>query len=135
MKSLVFLLALVLFAGCATHQASQPAPVPTVEKKPDRRVILDPALRAILKVVAVNSETGGDNILKFQVDVQNLTLVYQIDWFDKAGTSLGIKYNDLHWLLLPHETGPLTMTAPSPLVKDFRLSFRPRPRNPSPTPP
>jgi uncharacterized protein YcfL len=138
MKFIVSLLAMLLFfVGCATSPAPKPAPV--AEKAPDKRVILDPALRGILNVLSVHTETGGDSILKFQVDMQNLTpapqaLVYQIDWLDKDGLSLGIRYNDLHWLLLPHENGPLTMTAPSPLAKDFRLYFHPRPRSANPAP-
>jgi uncharacterized protein YcfL len=139
MKFLASMLASLVLAGCASPESPKPAPA-AAEKKPDKRVVLDPALKGSLQEVGVRTETGGDGILKFQVDVQNLTptvqsVVYQIDWLDRDGISLGIHYDDLHWLLLPHETGPLTMTAPTPLAKDFRLTFHPRRRTSNPTPP
>jgi uncharacterized protein YcfL len=136
MRLIFQVLVLVFLAGCATHQQTLPAPTP--DTKPDKRIILDPALHGVLQVVAVHTQTGGDSVLQFQVDVKNLTsapqaLTYQVDWLDKDGVSLQVHYADMHWLLLPHENAPFTMTAPTPLAKDFRLSFQSRPRSPSPT--
>ena len=140
MKICVPLLALLLLAACAPHLSRNAAPVPPAEKKPDKRVILDPALSGNLRVAAVRTLTGPDGILQFQVNVQNLSpaataITYQIDWLDRDGRSLGIDSEVLRWLLLPRETAPLTMTAPTPLARDFRLMFRPRGPSPSPIPP
>jgi uncharacterized protein YcfL len=137
MKCSTALLALLLATGCASHQPAKAPPTPQAEKKPDKRVILDPAFQGSLRIAAIRTETGVDNILQFQVDVENLTpaaksITYRIDWLDRNGFSLGLRYDDLPWLLLPHETGPLTMAAPTPLARDFRLRLRPRS---SPTPP
>jgi len=128
------LLVLLILAGCAPASRRNIAPAPTAEKQPgkaDKHVILDPALGGSLRVMEVHTTTGGDGLLRFQVDVQNLsaaarTVIYQIDWLDRDGLSLGIRYDDLRWTLMPRETAPLSMTAPTPMAKDFRLQFRPR---------
>jgi uncharacterized protein YcfL len=134
MKIALSLLVFLLLAGCASPGSRDTAPAPTAEKqpgKPDKHVIVDPALDGNLRVTRVHTETGGDGLLGFQVDVQNLssaarTILYQTDWLDRDGRSLGLESQELRWTLLPRETAPLTMTAPTPLAKDFRLHFRPR---------
>ena len=68
---------------------------------------------------------------KFQVDVQNLsssakTVIYQVDWLDQDGVSLGIGMEQPPCTLLPKETLPLAIAAPAPTARDFRLTFRPR---------
>ncbi|MGD1083193.1 MAG: YcfL family protein [Verrucomicrobiota bacterium] len=128
------LLALLVLAGCASPGPSNTAPAPTAEKQPgnpDKHLVLDPALIGSLRVLGVHTTTGADGLLKFQVDVENLsaaarTIIYQIDWLDRDGLSLGIQYDDFRWTLMPRETAPLSMTAPTPLARDFRLRFRPR---------
>ena len=111
MKIHGLLFALLFLAGCASPSAPNTAPTPTAAQKPDKRVILDPALSGILRVVQVRTENSAEGVLQFQVDVQNLTpaaktVLYQIDWLDRDGASLGIHYDDLRWLLLPHEQAP-----------------------------
>jgi uncharacterized protein YcfL len=137
MKIAPSLLMLLLLAACAPTAPRPAAPAPAAATqpdkpdKPDKRVILDPALGGSLRVLGVHTTTGADGVLQFQADFQNVsaaarTVLYQIDWLDRDGSSLGINYDDIPWTLLPRESAPLTMTAPTPLAKDFRLKLRPR---------
>ena len=57
--------------------------------------------------------------LKFQVDVQNLsssakTVIYEVDWLDRDGVSLGIVMEEPPWTLFPHETLPWPSPLPRP---------------------
>jgi uncharacterized protein YcfL len=155
MKSALLLLTLLALAGCASpdSQPGQPAPAggntlpspqpaiprrpaepaPAAGNTPDKRVTVDPALNGILQIkqVRVIKETQG--YLEFQVDVQNLgnsaiTVVYQVDWLDKDGVSLGISMDQPPCLLFAHETHPIAIATPAFSARDFRMTFRPRVR-------
>jgi len=65
------------------------------------------------------------------VDAQNLgaaavTVIYQVDWLDKDGVSLGISMEEPPCFLFPRETHPIAIASPSAAAKDFRVAFRPR---------
>ena len=143
MKSTLFLLTLLILTGCASpapHPAGPAEPAgpagpaqtaQTAAKSPDKRVTVDPALLGILQIVKVRDMLATQGYLKFQVDVQNLTstaktVIYEVDWLDKDGLSLGISMEAPPCTLLPKETLPLALTAPAPTARDFRLTFRPR---------
>jgi uncharacterized protein YcfL len=131
MKSALLLLALLVVTGCASPAPHPAEPAQAGAKLPDKRVTVDPALRGILRVIQVRDMPATQGYLKIQVDVQNLssaakTIIYQVDWLDKDGDSLGIAMDEPPCTLFPNETLPLAVTAPAPTARDFRLTFRPR---------
>jgi uncharacterized protein YcfL len=155
MKSALLLLALLALAGCASpaSQSAQPAsaggnalpspepaipqrpagPAPAAGKSPDKRVTVDPALNGILQIKQVRVIKETEGYLEFQVDVQNLgasaiTVIYQVDWLDQDGVSLGISMEQPPCFLFAHETHPITIATPAFSARDFRMTFRPRVR-------
>jgi uncharacterized protein YcfL len=131
MKSALLLLALLVLTGCASPAPHPAEPAQTAGNLPDKRVALDPALRGIVRIVKVRDMPATQGFLKFQVDVQNLTasaktIIYEVDWLDEDGDSLGITMEAPPCTLFPNETLPLALTAPAPTARDFRLTFRPR---------
>jgi uncharacterized protein YcfL len=131
MKSAPWLLALLVLAGCASPAPRPAEPAQAAGKPPDKRVTVDPALRGILQIIEVRDMPATQGYLKFQVDVQNLsssakTIIYEVDWLDQDGVSLGIAMEAPPCTLFPKETLPLALTAPAPSARDFRLTFRPR---------
>jgi uncharacterized protein YcfL len=133
MKSALLLLTLLILAGCASPAPPPAEPAPAAGKTPDKRVTVDPALGGILQINQVRVIAATQGYLEFQVDVQNLgasliTVIYQVDWLDKDGVSMGISMDEPPCSLLPRETHPITITSPAPTAKDFRLTFRPRTR-------
>jgi uncharacterized protein YcfL len=141
MKSALLLITLLALAGCASpgsHPASPtaslpPQPAPTGAKNPDKRVTVDAALRGILQINQVRVTPSTQGYLQFQMDVENLgssavTVVYQVDWLDKDGQSLGISMDQPPCLLFAHETHPIIIASPTPTARDFLVTFRPRNR-------
>jgi uncharacterized protein YcfL len=126
------LLALALaFAGCSSSAPQPPKAVPAAEKRPDKRVTVDPALNGVIRVKEVRDMPATQGYLKFQVDVENpgssaKTIIYKVDWLDKDGVSLGIVMDAPPCTLFAHETVPLSITAPVPTARDFHLTFLPR---------
>jgi|ERR1017187_1927858 uncharacterized protein YcfL len=131
MKSAPLLVMLLVLAGCS---APSPHPAETAraaENLPDKRVTVDPALNGIIRVKKVQDMAASQGYLKIQVDLENLsssarTIVYQVDWLDRDGVSLGISIEEPPCTLFRHETLPLAMTAPAPTARDFRLTIGPR---------
>jgi uncharacterized protein YcfL len=133
MKTAPFLLFVSLLASCAPANLRPVLTAAAQQKQPDPRVILDESVRGNLRILAVRATTGSDGLLKFQVDVQKIgpaarTFLYQVDWFDRDGVKMDLGGDPLPWTLLGNESDALTMTAPSPLAKDFHLTFRLRPK-------
>ena len=94
---------------------------------------MDAALRGILQINQVRVTPSTQGYLQFQMDVENLgssavTVVYQVDWLDKDGQSLGISMDQPPCLLLARETHPIIIASPTPTARDFRVTFRPRNR-------
>ncbi len=133
--------AIAAAAGCAsTLPASKPvqSPQPAAPAKAgpaqpvpsrDTRVIIAPALDRTLRVLHVMSSTGGDGLLKIQVDVQNITdsprwFSYRIEWFDENGALLPVGPDKSPpWMLLAGETSSIVATAPAVTAKDFGVAF------------
>ena len=131
MKSALLLLALLVVTGCASPAPHPAEPAQAAAKPPDKRVTLDPALLGVVQVIRVRDMPATPGYLGFQVDVQNLsstarTIIYQVDWLDKDGVSLGIAMEEPPCTMFPKETRRLALTAPAPTARDFRLTFRPR---------
>ena len=131
MKSALWLLALLILTGCASSAPQPAASARPAGNLPDKRVTVDPALRGILQVNKVQDIAAARGYLEFQVNVQNLTsspitIIYQVDWLDKDGVSLGISMDEPPCLLFARETHPITLAAPASTARDFRLTFRPR---------
>lgn len=137
MKFTSELLMLVMLTGCVTsvenpgnppaRQAQPPIPL---ERKTvvDKRIVIDPALQQLIRLVGVRSSEGTGGFLKIQVDVQNLgdslrQFSYRIDWLDSTGQLLPQASVSMPWTLLPHETSFLAVTAPTPSARDFRVTF------------
>jgi uncharacterized protein YcfL len=105
--------------------------VPVGAKNPDKRVTVDAALRGILQIKQVRVPPSAAGYLEFQVDVENLgasvvRVVYEVDWLDNAGESLGVSMDERPCTLMAHETLPITIASPVPTARDFRVTFSPR---------
>jgi uncharacterized protein YcfL len=92
-------------------------------------VIIDTALDRTLQLIGVGTMTGGDGLLKVQINVKNMTdspkwFSYRIEWFDKDGALLpGASIDALPWMLLAGETSSIVATAPAVTAKDFGVAF------------
>ena len=133
MKSIGLFLVLLAVAGCASPAPRPAEPARAGGKAPDKRVTVDPALRGILQINRVQVIPAMQGCMQFQVDAQNLgsspiTIIYQVDWLDKDGVSLGISMDEPPCFLFPRETHPITIAAPAATATDFRVTFRPRGR-------
>jgi uncharacterized protein YcfL len=143
-----FLILLLTATGCVTHVETtetlhpetqpqtakpqpQPQPQPQAEGQTvvDKRVVIDPALAHVIRIVGVKSTAGSEGFLKIQVNVQSLInsskqFNYRIEWFDRDGLDLPMAASaSTPWMLLSHETSLLAATAPTPAAKDFRVTF------------
>ncbi len=131
MKSAPLLVMCLVLAGCSAPAPHPGETVGAAETLPDQRVTVDPALNGIIRVKRIQDMPPTQGYLRFQVDVENLgatakTIIYQVDWLDREGVSLGLVMEPPPCTLFGHETLPLAITAPAPTAKDFRLTFRPR---------
>jgi uncharacterized protein YcfL len=131
MKSAFLLVALLVLTGCSAPAPRRAVTGQAAGQLPDRRVMVDPALRGILEIKSVRDMPATQGYLKFQVDVHNLsstarTIIYEVDWLDRDGVSLGISMEEPPCTLFGHETLPLAITSPAASARDFRLTFRPR---------
>jgi uncharacterized protein YcfL len=140
------LLFAILTAGCVTHVEPMQAPQPENATQPlpasvisssgktvtDKRILIDPALQKIIRLVKITSTISRDGYLKIQLNIQNLTdsfkqFRYRIDWLDERGQSLSMAdVVPLEWTLLRGETSFLAATAPTPAARDFRVTFAPK---------
>jgi uncharacterized protein YcfL len=130
------ILLLTVAGGCVTRvervpldqPATSPA-APQTQTTQDKRVLMDPALGHVIKVVAIKSTTSPEGYLRIQLNVQNLTgssrnFTYRIDWLDQDEVALPMaSVSWLPWMLLSHETSFLAATSPTPSAKDFRVTF------------
>jgi hypothetical protein len=129
------LLLLLAAAGCvAPVQQGQPAPAPMQPQthqadEADRRVTTDPSLDRAIHVLKVQSSTGAEGYLKIQVDVENRGATpqhfsYSIEWLDESGGPLPRASNGfLDWVLRAHEVSSIAVTAPTPVARDFHITF------------
>jgi uncharacterized protein YcfL len=128
-RLLLFLLA-VVFAGCATVNTVQPAnSAAHPNYVNDKRIITDSNLNDIAYVSSVFQSTVGGNLIRVQVNVQNLTAAVknfnnQFQWFDAQGMAITTPAPIWHSVSIEGGQGlPITETAPSPLAVDWHLSL------------
>jgi len=141
-KLMSFLFLLLAAGGCVTRvermEPAQPvapaglaSPTSQHQTGTDKRVVIDPALDRVIRIVRIKSTMGSEGFLKIQLNVQNLTgalkrFSYRIDWLDGNGVVLPMAGGtSFPWMLLSHETSFLAITAPTPEAKDFRATFGP----------
>lgn len=132
MKNLLLLIpcSLLFLAGCSSintveraEPLSQPDPIAI------KKVITDPALRDKVSVVNVIQGTVSGDLLKIQVQVENLTYAYQLFnyqfvWIDKNGFQ--VTSPTPLWRpgqIEGRETLYLTAVAPKPSVVDFQMKL------------
>jgi len=132
-----FLILLLAAAGCVTRVETIETPHPpgqrqtVIQRKTveDKRVVIDPALVHVIRIVGVKATMGSEGFLKVQVNVQNLVKAskqfsYRIEWFDENGQDLPMAAStSMPWTLLSQETSFLAATAPTPAARDFRVTF------------
>jgi uncharacterized protein YcfL len=132
------ILLLTTTAGCVTRVETLEPPHPAGQRQTatpqrktvvDKRVVIDPALTNIIRIVGIKSTMGAEGFLKIQVNVQSLVkstkqFSYRIDWFDENGQELPMAASlPMPWTLLSQETSFLAATAPTPAARDFRVTF------------
>ena len=128
MKTALLLVALLVLAGCTPPVMPPPK---SGSSAPDKRVVVDPALKGIVRVRDIVDIPSPRGFLQFQANVENLspsaiTILYQVDWLDGDGASLGIVMDEPPCTLFRKEVHPIAITSPAASAKDFRLSLRPR---------
>ncbi len=122
---------LAVLPGCATN-------VNTVERAQsqattnyiaDKRVVTDNTLARTVRVNAVNEGTVSGNLLKIQVEVENLkndlrSVRYKFEWIDKDGMAVSGPTEGWRVLQLQgRETQYISSVAVSPRAVDFRLKL------------
>ncbi|MGA2175147.1 MAG: YcfL family protein [Verrucomicrobiota bacterium] len=126
------LFVLLAAAGCAapvTKTETAPPPPAARQAAGDKRVLTDPSLDRAIHVVKVQTAAGAEGFLKIQVDVENRSdaprrFSYSIEWLDGDGGPLPLASNGfLDWMLRAHESSSIAATAPTPVAKDFRITF------------
>ena len=135
----------VLGGGCAAPSSSAPNPAtpapaaPVIPAQPapqsqvsdESRFIIVPALQKVLRIASVTLTNAPGALLKFQINVQNLTdapqrFSYRIEWFDKDGAPLPMASGQFTpWMLMPREVSSIVATAPTPTAADFGIAFVP----------
>jgi uncharacterized protein YcfL len=132
-KLFPFLLALPLFAGCASSvkTTEPPAPPPTtVQAVTDRRVVIDPSLGGAVRVVGVYTSAGPQGFLRVELRLQNqaqspTAFTYQFEWKDQNGVTIDLSAPAIPMTLQGRETVPLVAMGPTPLTRDFQVFFYP----------
>ena len=131
MKPLIYLtlLGAALLAGCGAPK--QPAKPPVQSQAPaDKRVALSPPLQGVLQILRVHSQSASGGYLQAEITVKNLSkklcrVSYNVQWLGSKDETLRLPMTVVPWALLGGETSSMTLTAPSPMARDFRLEFVP----------
>jgi uncharacterized protein YcfL len=119
-------------AGCASVNTVEPAhSAATPNYVDDKRVITSSSLNDIAYVKSVNQSVVSGNMLRIQVNIQNMTAAvknfsYQFQWFDNQGMAITSPAPIWHSVSIEGgQTIPVTETAPTPKAVDWRLSLLP----------
>lgn len=123
--------------GASVHQAqpagTQPATGQPTQSTSDKRFIIAPELAGIIQVVDVRMSKPSAGLLKFQVNVQNMTATpqrfsYRVEWFDEDGNALPQDSGEFNsWMLRSHEISIIVGTSPARTATDFGIAFVPSP--------
>lgn len=123
-------LAFCIFPACSSVNTVERAePLAQPDPVAIKKVVTDPALRDKVSVVNVIEGTASGDLLKVQVQVENLTYAYQLFnyqfiWIDKNGfqvTSPAPIWKPGQ--IEGRETLYLTAIAPRPSVVDFQMKL------------
>lgn len=123
-------LSFLLLASCSSVNTVERAePLATPDPIAIKKVITDPALDDIVSVVNVIQGTVSGDLLKVQVQIENLTYAYQLFnyqfvWIDKNGFQ--VTSPTPLWKpgqIEGRETQYLTAVAPKPSVVDFQVKL------------
>jgi uncharacterized protein YcfL len=130
---LTLLLAGFAFLGCSTnpvHQTTKRNPGDPSALPELKRVYMSSSLSRNLQVVSINQAKANEDLLKIQVNLQNLTkqalnLNYKIEWMDEAG----IVINDSSAVWIPlyvrgAENVAVQSVASTPKAKNFWLKLQ-----------
>jgi uncharacterized protein YcfL len=130
MKHLICLamMGALLVCGCSSPKQSFP-PEMLTQGIADKRVLFSPSLGGTLQLLHV-ATPGGNGYLQAEITVKNLSpkycrISYNVQWFDAQGQPLRLPMTVVPWTLLGSETSSLTITAASPLARDFQIEFVP----------
>lgn len=127
---LITLAASLLLTACqSVNTVERAEPLATPDPVAIRKVITDPALRYKVSVVNVIQGTASGDLLRIQVQLENLTYGYQLFnyqfvWIDKDGFQ--ITSPTPIWRagqIEGRETIYLTAIAPNPNVVDFQVKL------------
>ena len=129
-KHAALILLVISLAGVI--QPAEAAPPVASQNADDKRVLIVPKLRGILKITRVTASGGARGFLKIQVNVKNTTdsmqhFSYRIEWFDAYGDALAMATTSIPWKLRPHEESSIAASAPSPAARDFGMAFMDQP--------
>jgi uncharacterized protein YcfL len=121
----------LLLPACDTiNTVERQDPVGHANIVPDRRVITNPELEGVARVLAVRESTVSGDMLKIQVDLANWhshtrRIVYKFEWFDPQGMLVSTPLSTWQPCTLQgKETVTVTGVAPTPAAKDFRLKLQ-----------
>lgn len=122
----------LLPAGCSTTSVNTVENAQSTAQKqmlPDKRVTTDVNLDKTVRVVGVNNTTDVGGFLKIQVELQNTSkklqlFTYRIEWFDQAGMIVSLPTTSATPRAVEGKaTAYITAIAPTPEIKDFRISL------------
>jgi len=133
-KRLLFLMsacALLAAGGCGTSTPAPENPLQTqAQVSVDKRVTLSPTLKGVFQVTRVDAPAVLAGYSQVRITVRNLSkqprrIGINAQWLGGNGDVLPLSFAMPPWALMGGETSSLTLTSPSPLVKDFRVEFVP----------
>ena len=127
------LLLLLACAGCVSNVNTLEPAQPTAQAAvvADKRVISNPDLESAVHVLAVHTSTQPQGFFRVDLQVQNATssrqsFSYRFDWVDQNGLAIELPTEvALPMTLEGRETTTIGAIAPTPLARDFRVTFFP----------
>jgi uncharacterized protein YcfL len=145
MKRIPLLFLMGALTSCQTDlnhakPASSPpiaSPLPAVEAPAvaqtptDKRASAAPSLNSTFRILNVKASEAQTGFLKVEIEVQNVATFpksfnYRIYWFDDTGTMFDIPdVSGVPLFLMGQEKSSIVALAPTPLAKDFRVTFFP----------
>lgn len=121
------MMAALALAGCKTEP--EPKQIVVLKPQPDSRITFSPGLHNAIQLVRVTAGRGPGGFYNVQINLQNISkelqrISYTVVWVDEAGEVLHLPPGPvLPWTLMKGEVTSLTVTAPTPQARDFRMEF------------
>lgn len=133
MRNLILFVAIAMAAGAGcqnVNSVERAVPVASPSYVSDKRIITDYTLAKSLAIVSVYQTTVSGNLLKIQVQVENLSsrtnnLRYRIQWIDRDGMVVDSPLDVWKPLTLQgRERSSVSGVAPTPAAVDFTIKFQ-----------